>query len=276
MAILVSSGYELARIGDPRADYPVVGWQNLVTATTVAADHEAAGYPATNLSTPATNDAEQWKSDSTGEQYVTVLFGAEHEVDYVGIARHNFGSGGIVVTVEGLPFGGDPNEPSDWVELVEPAVVAGDVVHMARFEPTWLIGLRLKLQPDAVAPKAAVLHVGKLLEFERGVQPGNPPLVYARERDVQTPISQSGQYLGLVVSGGRRRAAVNIIKLTPEWYRSILDPFLDVVIGQPFFWAWRPMTYPNEVAYAWVTSQPMPAPDMAGYIDITMQMEGLL
>lgn len=275
MSIIVSSAYALARATQPNADYPVIGWHNLVTASTVTADHEETLYPATNLATPATNEV--WKSGSTADQHMTVLFGTETQVDYVGIARHNLGSGAVTLTVKGLPAGGDPEDDGDWIEVVEPSVPADDVVHLARFDPTDLIGLRLFLEPGSVEPQAAVLYVGKLLVFERGVQPGHTPITYARDRDILSPLSQNGQYLGRVVSGGRRHSSVSISKLSPAWYRSTLDPFFEVAAEQPFFWAWRPERYPNEVGYVWLTNQPMPIPsDLMGYIDVQMQMEGLL
>jgi hypothetical protein len=275
MAIIVSGAYALSRLTQDDADFPIVGWRNLVSATTVTADEEETLYPATNLATPATN--ELWKSGSTDDQYVTVLFGTEVEVDYVGLAGHNFGSGLVETTTQGLPAGGNPADDGDWVELVPSALPAGDEALLLRFDPTYLIGVRLLLEPDAVAPQAAVLHVGKLLVFERGVQPGHTPIVYGRDRDVISGLSQSGQFLGRVVSGGRRRSAVSIIKLSAAWYRSTLDPFFEVAASTPFFWAWSPERYPDEVGYVWLTNQPVPMPgDLAGYIDIQMQMEGLL
>lgn len=275
MSIVVSSAYALSAITADDADYPVVGYDNLVTATTVAADQENTLYPATNLATPATNEV--WKSGSTADQYVTVLFGETVEVDYAAIARHNLGSGQVAVTVQGLPFGGNPAVDGDWDEMVASALLANDRPAIFRFEPTELIGVRLKLEPGSVEPQAGVLYVGKLLVFERGVQPGHTPIPYARDRNVTSPVSQSGEYLGRVVSGGSMRSSVNIIKLSAAWYRSTLDPFFAVSADGPFFWAWSPDRYPDEVGYVWLINQPVPIPsDMAGYIDIQMQMEGLL
>lgn len=273
MAIFVSTAYALSRLTDDDADFPVVGYNNLVTASSVTADEEDPLYPVTNLGTPATN--ELWKSGSTADQYLTVLFG-EADVDHAALARHNLGSGLVAVTVQGLPPGGNPAVDGDWDDLVL-AIPANDEPLLFRFDPTSLIGVRLFLEPGSVEPQAAVLHVGKLLVFERGVQPGHTPINYGRDRDVISPISQSGEYLGRVVSGGRRRSAVSIIKLSAAWYRSTLDPFFAVAASAPFFWAWSPERYPTEVGYVWLTNQPVPMPnDMMGYIDIQMQMEGLL
>lgn len=275
MSIIVSSAYALTLAAQENADYPIVGWNNLATTDTVSADQEDANYPVTNLANPATNLV--WKSGSTADQYLTVLFGVEAEVDYIAMARHNLGTGLVAVTVQGLPFGGNPATDGDWDDLVAQNLLADDAPAIWRFAPTELIGVRLKLEPDAAQPQAAVLYCGKLLVFERGVQPGHTPIPYARQRDIVAPRSQAGEFLGRVISGGSLVSAVNITKLTPAWYRSTLDPFFEVAAEQPFFWAWSPERYPDEVGYVWLSNQPMPNPsDLSGNIDVQLQLEGLI
>lgn len=275
MSIIVPNAYALTLAAAGNADYPIVGYHNLCTVDTIQVDEEDADFPTSNLANPATNLL--WKSGSTVDQYLTVLFGLAVEVDYIAIARHNFGSGQVQVTVQALPFGGNPAVDGDWDEVVAANLLANDWAALWRFEPGEYIGVRLKLEPGSVEPQAAVLYVGKLLVFERGVQAGHTPLPYARRRTVISPRSQSGEYLGRVISGGSLASSVSIIKLTPAWYRSTLDPFFEVAMETPFFWGWRPETYPAEMGYAWLTADPVPNPsDLVGYIDVQLQMEALL
>lgn len=274
MSIIVPSAYALTLAAAGNADYPVIGWHNLATMATLQVDEEDPLFPTSNLANPATNQV--WKSGSTADQFLTVLFGATVEVDYIAIARHNFGSGQVQITVQGLPFGGNPAVDGDWDELVAVNLLANDRPAIWRFEPGDYIGLRLKLEPGSIEPQAAVLYCGKLLVFERGVQPGHTPIPYARKRNKISPISQDGEFLGRVVAGGSLASSVTISKLSAAWYRSTLDPFFDVVAEFPFFWAWSPERYPDEVGYVWLTNDPVPVPDMPGHIDITMQMQGLI
>lgn len=275
MSVIRANAFVLSQASAFNADYPVAGYENLATVATLTATQADTDFPASNLCNPATNLL--WKSGSTADQYVTVLFVEGNEVDYVGLARHNLGSGAVAVTVQGLPPGGDPDEPTDWDDLVAQQLLDGDGPALFRFDPVNLIGIRLKLEPDTVEPQAAVFYVGKLLVFERGVQPGHTPIPYARQRNVTSPRSQSGEYLGRVVSGGVRTSSVSFSKFTPEWFRSSLDPFLDASVTQPFFWAWSPLRYPKEVGYVWLTNDPRANPaDLNEYYDITLQMEGLL
>ena len=53
-----------------------------MTVDTLTTDEEDPDYPATNLANPSTNNRSE--SGSTADQYITVLFGEEIEVDYIG------------------------------------------------------------------------------------------------------------------------------------------------------------------------------------------------
>jgi hypothetical protein len=45
------------------------------------------------------------------------------------------------------------------------------------------------------------------------------------------------------------------------------------VANEPFFFAWSPLTYPDEVGYAWVTNDPQPQiNEPTGEIDISLQL----
>lgn len=273
MGIVLSSAFALAQAGAANADHPIIGWHNLATTATLTTTHAGANDPASNLANPATNLL--WKADSLSDGYITVLFGAEESVDYFAIARHNLGSGLCPITIQGLPAGGDPNTPGDWDELVAVQQLADDTPVIFRFASTPLIGIRAFLEPAATAPHAAVVYTGALLVMERGVQPGATPLSRARERNIASPRSQSGEFLGSVINGEALRSSAAFKALSPAWYRSTFDPFLAATAGRPFFWGWKPGTYPTEVAYAWMPSDPKPTPDMSGNVDVTLQLEGL-
>lgn len=268
MSIYVASAYALTLAAEDDADYPIILWDNLVTADNVTADEEEAAYPVTNLANPST--VEVWKSGSTADQLVTVTFAAT-EVDAIGIARHNLGSGEVHVTVEGTSNG------TDWFELVgEQIIPADDTTILFRWEPQTLLGVRLSLEPDAVEPQAAVLSVGKLLVFERGVQ-AHMPINYARQRDVRNVRSVSGDYLGRVIIGGTLRTTAEFKLLSAAWMRSTLDPFIEASGELPFFFAWSPERYPLEVGFVWLTSDVMPsAADLIGRVNLSLPLEGIL
>ena len=93
---LVLSGAEAAF----PAGTPLIGYQDLTEASNVFSTTAAAGFPVTNLANSATHLV--WRgSATTGYEYVSVVTNTADLIDYVGIARHNFGSAGIGVLVAG-------------------------------------------------------------------------------------------------------------------------------------------------------------------------------
>src|SRR4051812_19814076 len=99
MGIVISNNFVLTQ-PDSRfpvtLDHPLIGWHNLVTATNIVADTSATNYPASNLANPATHL--EWRANDTTEQYLTITTGYVDEIDYLAVARHNFGSEQITVS----------------------------------------------------------------------------------------------------------------------------------------------------------------------------------
>lgn len=256
---------------DVNANNPLIGWHNVVTIANITADTEATDYPATNLANPATNLG--WRADDTTEQYLTVgLSSFTEEVDYVGIARHNFGTAGITPSVEGLAEAGSPE---DWVELVADSSLADDAPLVFRFTPQILQQIRVKLPTGTVAARAAVLYVGKLMVLPRRVYVGHTPFTDGLQTKVVTGRSESGRFLGRIVIAEMAQTSVALSKLSPTWFRAYMRPFIRSAIEYPFFFAWRPQSYPGEVGYAWLTSDPQPSNEMSnGMMQVQLQMAG--
>lgn len=269
--LVMSSSVVLAEADDIPPGTPFIGWRNLVTVLNVTADSEDADYPATNLANPLTTN--EWRSETTAEQYLTAAVATLDDVDYVGIARHNFGSAGIAVSI-GYDDGG-------WVELVAPQIPADDQPMMFVFTPQSLAAVQVKLAAGSEAPRAAVLYVGKLLVCERGFPVDGKIAVprFRRKTTVVNGRSESGDYTGRIVTGQWRGFDIAFTHLTPDWYREAFDPFLEAAQDDtPFFYAWASVDYPYEVAYAWLQGED-PEPDtdpVTGRVDVTLSCGGIL
>lgn len=238
-------------------DHPLIGWNNLVTASNIAADTALANYPASNLANPATHNTMEWRAADTTEQHLTVTTDGLTQVDYLAVAKHNFGSAQIPVSVEGF-IGGV------WAELASPVLLPDDSPVLFRFSPQALAnGPRLRMQSGSAAGRAAVLYAGKLLIMEKRIYVGHTPFPQARRSVVTSGMSDSGNFLGNVELGSwRQPPPVHFQLISPAWYRANMDGFLKAVGKRlPFFFAWRPGTYPREVGYAWLTDDTLPTPD---------------
>lgn len=250
--IVISSNLVLAQAASAAdTDLPAVGWHNVVAFGSVVADTEESGYPASNLANPATNL--EWRAEDDSEQYITITTNEVDPIDYVGIAKHNLGSGEIPVSIE--MFDG-----ADWIEIVEETMLADDGPAIFRFEAQSISQLRIRLQTGSEIPRAAVVYAGKLLDLERKIYVGHVPLTDARRLSVANNRSESGNFLGRIVLGEWRESRVPLSLITPAWFRANMRPFLKQAAELPFFFAWRPGTYPEECGYGWFTGDPDPAP----------------
>ncbi len=267
--IVVSSNYVLsvvAEAADP--DLPAIGWHNVVTAGSIVADTQEANYPASNLANPATHV--EWRAADDSEHYLTITTNEVDPIDYVGIARHNFGTAEIAPSIEGFI-------DEVWTELVEAVMPADDSPLVFRFVAQSLAQVRIKLPAGADSARAAVVYVGRLLDLERKIYVGHTPMPHGRKTNVANNRSETGNFLGRIVLGEGRETTVPMSLISPAWYRSNMDPFLSVAQERPFFFAWRPSSYPREVGYGWLVNDPKPTPvGPSNLIAFDLQVAGVV
>jgi len=264
MSIYVSQALPLSAIPTSDADAGIIGYKNLVTITNLTATSEATNYPVTNLANPST--ASFWKSAITTTQYITV--NVTGTADYVGIARHNLGTVQAIVSVEA--FNG-----TSWVEIFAEKILSDDAPAILRFTNTPAGGFRLKLQAASAVPQIAILYVGELLELQRRIYVGHTPIPYGRQTTIQSGRSENGNFLGRVILQETLSSSVQLENLTPNWYRESLDPFIIAAKTKPFFYSWRPSSYPDEVGFCWLSSDAVPVNQRAnGMMSISLELGG--
>ncbi|NGP19292.1 hypothetical protein [Devosia aurantiaca] len=237
---------------DENGNFPVIGWHNLITINNVSASYENEAYPATNLANPST--AARWQSTQSTVQYITIDVQDGDGVDYVGLARHNFGSTGATVEVQALPIG----TTSAWQTVSEERLLPNDQPTILRFERQPVGGVRLRIVPNGVPPRLAVMHVGRLLQMPRGLQEGHVPAHLASSDDIVTGLAESGDYLGRLVTRQALSSGVSFKFISKHWFDANMLDFVRVARGAPFFFAWMPDLYPDEASYAWTTSDIRP------------------
>jgi hypothetical protein len=277
--IVIGSGLILsgALIGsEANANNPIIGYENLVTASNVSATTEDADHPATALANPATYTYWRGAQGSPGgDDYLTVAVDDDDEIDYVGIARHNFGTGLIPVSVEVQHAAAGA-----WTEVVADTLLPDDSPVIFRFTPQAVHAVRVRLQPSLatipVDPEAGVLYVGKLLILQRRIYVGHTPITLGRQTTIITGRSESGNFLGRIQTGEQRSTSVDLQNLTPAWYRAFFDPFVLAAQLAPFFFGWRPLDYPNESGFAWLTEEPQPSNSRPnGMMSVSLKMNGV-
>lgn len=272
MSLVISSAVVLSQAADGLSlNHPVIGWHNVVTSSTIVATNEDANYPASNLANPATHL--EWRSDDDAEQYITVTTNYIDEIDYVGIAGHNYSSGEIPISVGYF----DTSSPPVWVELVEEVMLPDDGPVILRFTAQSRATVEIKLGAGSENPRAAVVYVGKLLVIERKIYVGHTPLPDGIKSSVVNGRSESGKFLGRIQIAEWRESTIPLSLVSPDWFRAYMRPFLREGKNLPFFFAWRPEDYPFETGFALLMEDPAPVPTgPSNLIAFDMKVSGVV
>lgn len=221
---------------------PILAYQNNVTFTGITATSSTTSAPITNAANPATSFV--WRATSTATQTITITNGGA-PVDYIGIARHNLNQAGLTVEVK-----------FDGATVLTAQAVKDNQALLIYFEEAAPATIQIIIAGATVAPTIGVIYAGLALRLERSIYVGHTPINYGRDRKAVNGMSENGQYLGEIVVRESKTTTVNLQNLTPDWYRTKLDPFFALAPRIPCFFAWRPDGYPEEVGYCWVEGSP--------------------
>lgn len=255
-------------------DNPLIGWHNIATAATISASSENASFPADNLASPSTY--KRWRSASTANgQTLTNTGLPANDVDYVAIAGHNFGSAAIPISLEGRTSTG----PDVWATIVPTFIPPDNAPLIFRFAPQAIDAVRILFGSGGTLstfPEAAVLYVGRILILERKIWTDHTPITFGRIARIANGRSESGNFLGRIVLNEKNETKINVQHVTPAFYRSNIDPFIEASKEFPFFVAWRPNAYPNETGYAWMMNEPaVTHASPHGLMQLELQLQGL-
>jgi hypothetical protein len=255
---------------------PRILWDNIVTASNIAADSENAFYPASNLANPATH--QEWRAAAAGDVEITITISEVDGQSGLGIARHNFGSAAIAVDV------GYYNEgsPEEWVSLAGPQIPADNEPLLFQWTEQSLSEIVIKLATGSEAARAAVVYAGKILIMPRGVDIDGDFLIprFARKTEYSSPLSERGNYLGRIVTSQHVDGVSHTYShLVANFIREEIDPFIAAAQDDvPFFYAMRADDGVNyDVAYAWITEDPMPLKSpVTGRYKLNLKMGGIV
>lgn len=219
---------------------PRIGYENLLferPVSSFSATSSAPGYPADAVSRPDT--AERWRGESSSDT-LTINLGATRSFNYIGIAAHTLGSEGASVTVQGEQITPADNRP---------------ILLLMEDRSDYQINLNISGGPASIG----VVYVGRVLEVMRPVYGGHTPGALSRETTLKRSLSRGGQFLGQQIRRKGTSSGLDLANLSPEWYRDRFDPFVEHARRFPFFLAWRPTRFPDEVMYAWAPDDIKPS-----------------
>lgn len=260
MATIISTGFVLGEA--EQGDKGVLCFNNIVTPENITATSSTTENPITNVTNPAT--AFLWEASSTATQTITVTTDGS-EVDYIGIARHNLNQIGLTVSIK---YNGVTVVPAQAISDTQAILFLRGIATPST--------IQIVITGATEAVKIGVIYIGKKLELQRGLYVGHTPVTYGRDRVAVNGMSENGQYLGEIVVREVVSTQVSLQNLTPEWYRSMLDPYIAMKPRKPCFFAWKPAKYPAEVGYVWIEGSPKPVNQRSnGMMQIVWNFKGV-
>lgn len=230
MLVLNSALVDQHVAGTINLKYPRFCYETITRGATITASGTASGFFAQALANSLTR--EFWKADSLPGT-VTVTNGAGAPMNYCGIAAHTLGTDSATVT---LQYSDDDSTYVD-VDSVSPS---DDNPILFLFPMNNAVYWRLSIT-GTDAPSIGVWYIGKTLVAERGVYQGYDPIELSRKTILRPQMSESGQWIGRSKTRQSYSSPIAIDNLSSVWYRRYFEPFVQDIIENPYFFAWRPV-----------------------------------
>lgn len=225
-----------------------IGYQTICTTSNVVASSEAAGFPASDAVNVFTN--EFWQPTTLPATW-TCDAGTGVDTDYIGIAAHTLGTAECSVTIE------YSTDNTNWTQLNaflppdnRPIMLLYGTI-TARWWRFTLTGTTI--------PRIGVIYIGQSLQMQRPIYGGHAPLTLNRQTTIYNQLSESGQFTARSITRQGNTTSFEWKHLTAAWYREYFDPFVKAARTTPFFIAWRPSTFPEEVGYCWTSEDIRPS-----------------
>jgi hypothetical protein len=242
-----------------------IGMNNITRTGTATASTTATGFSANAPKNGLTY--EYWRPTSMPATWA-IDAGVSVSVNYCGIAAHELGSKSATVTVQ------YSTDNSSWTTL-DSSSPTDDSPLMFLFAPVSARYWRISIS-GAVAPSIGVVYFGTTLDMQRPCYAGLSPINFSRETVLRTNRSEGGQFLGRSVIRQGSSMSVGFRHLDYSWYKTNFDPFVKDALSYPFFFAWRPDGYPEQVGYVWTLEDIKPSTmGIRDLVEVSFNMVGL-
>lgn len=201
---------------------------------------------------------------------LTIDMGSLGDVDSIGIGGHNFATAGVTVEVKTSPDGstyttlGLATAPAD-----DGALLFLDALRSHRYAKIFLTG-------GLVLPQIASVYVGKALVMEKHLSPPYRPITMARDTVMRSSLSRGGQFLGQSIMRMGVKGTATFKNLTSAFVRGSFNAFSKNARQFPYFFAWNPSLFQDEVSYCWSVDDIVPEYNgNIDFMDVGWEMRGL-
>lgn len=245
MSIYISSSLVLnPLLADQPLTHARIGWKSIATTSNLTGTAGDTGFPLTSAINPAT--FERYKPVGGTSAVLNIDAGSAVDVDYLGLQHRGVSTVLFQSSDDDITYTTRANfntgTDRSIMSLIEEVT--------ARYWRVTLTGTDIEV---------IAFKVGKSLAMERAIYGGHMPITLAPVTAVRPNMSETGQWIGSSVQRKGYSTMYSWKNITAAWYRANFDEFVqNNPRVNPFFIAWRPETYPSEVAYCWATKDVKP------------------
>jgi hypothetical protein len=194
-----------------------------------------------------TNDALVMLIPNTYERYTpsssptTVKFQltTPSPVDFVAIGAHNAGThdGGTDILISyATTVGGALTDIAN-MQFTD------NKARMITFDSVTVAEIAITFDTATTGLELGVIYAGEALRMEQPIYGGHSPQALGAETNYQSPLSDTGQFLGRNITSEGTRTQYQWQNLTPSFVYGEFASFIDTSKESPFFIKWRPDLY---------------------------------
>jgi len=189
------------------------------------------------------------------------------EADSFCLAAHNLGTSGGRITIE---------HGAGHADIMGASITPTDNAPiMAIFEPLTPTEWRMTVD-RAVLPEIGIVRWGKALQMTRPIFGGVVPLDLARKTTMRSNKSSTGEWLGRTKLRTMLATTFDWTNIDDSWVYSNWPEFQQASEDEPFFLAWRPITY-SSVGYCSTQAHAEPAnTGTRGLMSVSLNVTGFL
>jgi hypothetical protein len=246
MSVVFQSGYTLPGGDQPLTHARIAHSLNWRSGGTAAASSTASGYFANAPLNTLTY--EKWRPNAATGTW-EYNHGSSVSCNYCCIAGK---TSGVTITVQ--YFTG-----STWVALSPATAMTDNSAIMFIFAATSASRWRINITAGGTLAEIAVVKFGLALQLERPIFGGHAPILFSRQTVMKMNESETGEYLGRSKWRTYLETTYSWQNLSASWIGANWPSLQRAVETEPFFIAWRPSGYPDQVAFGRAMGVPIPS-----------------
>jgi hypothetical protein len=241
MSVIISRNFSLGGAGVvDESDNPRILVENVFTMGTVTASEEVGANNGWLENAVDGLTFDYWEF-TTLPAWLEVELTEARPVDMCAIGLHS-----------GLDYVFQYYDGSDWVNLHDAVTATTTAVEAVIADEASSTKFRIYITGAVDDKILGIVMLGKALTLPKRFYGGHAPITLNRTSQVIRNTTEGGYDAGVYHMRTGAATSVEVTNMEPSWIRLNIETLNRQLERQPFVFAWRPSTFPDDVAYCWL------------------------